>query len=68
MSSYIHTGMLLKMKDGRKLLLKMNVEPRISNWREAAYVEVNAINDVLLRDPEDEFMDNEWHSFSMKTC
>ena len=39
------------MKCGRKLLLEMNVEPSVTNRKEAAFIEINEINEVLLRDP-----------------
>ena len=58
-SCYIHTGMLLKMKCGRKLLLEMNVEPSVTNRKEAAFIEINEINEVLLRDPGRVIIDNE---------
>ena len=58
-SCYIHTGMLLKMKRGRKLLLEMNVEPSVTNRKEAAFIEINEINEVLLRDPGRVIIDNE---------
>ena len=47
LSSYIHTGMLLKIKCCRKLLLELNVEPSINNQQEEAFVEINEVNDVL---------------------
>ena len=43
----------------RKLLLELNVEPSITNQQEEAFVEINEVNDVLLRDPGKVSVDNE---------
>ena len=46
------------MKCGKKLLLEMNVEPIMTKQKEAAFIEINEINDVLLRNPGRVFINN----------
>ena len=60
-NTYIHTGLLIKTKEGEQMILEMNREPSINKKQDAdtTYIEINNVSEVLLRDAGAVYIDNE---------